>query len=309
VDEPGLTISVVVPARDAADTVERAVASATSQSLAPLEVLVVDDGSVDGTGARAAAAPGVTVIRTEGVGVAAARNAGVARAQGSWVAFLDADDWWDRDFLSAAAQAIGRAPEAVACLGAATPVQDAGRPVGRHAHGTEVAFVDLVTRRVTPTTSATLVRADAFRAAGGFFTGFSRPAGVEDLDLWLRLALAGPWVGQPRPLVTYVVHDERDARRSHAELLDLERDREMVIDRLAARGDVSPELLRAGRRALRTGTAHYWLRAGFKGDARRCAWASTRCGWTAEAAITLVAASLPRPVTELGRRALRRRRA
>ena len=309
-DTSALTISVVVPARDAAETVGRAVAGAASQSRPPLEIVVVDDGSADGTGERAAAAaPDVVVIRTEGVGVAAARNAGVARANGSWVAFLDADDWWDAEFLSAAAQAIAGEPGARACLGAGTPVDDAGRAVGMHAVPSQVTFADLLTRRVTPTTSATLVRVDSFLEHGGFFTGFARPAGVEDLDLWLRLTLDHPAAGQPRPLVTYVVHDDRDARRTHDELVALEGDRELVVDRLADRGDVAPELLRAGRRALRTGTAHYWLRAGFKREARRCARASTRSGWSTEAAITLLAASLPRPVTEAGRRAVRRRRA
>jgi glycosyltransferase involved in cell wall biosynthesis len=303
------TFSVVIPARDAAATIASAVADTLGQTAKPVEVIVVDDGSQDGTADRAREAGDVLVVRTEGVGAAGARNEGAARATGDWLAFLDADDRWAPGYLAAAADAIRSAPDAVACMGAATPVDEAGRAVGAHPIGPEVAFADLLTRRVTPTTSAALVRRDAFERAAGFFTGFERTAGVEDLDLWLRLALAGRFIGQPLPLVTYLVQDSRDAQRSREELLALERDRELVVDRLAARGDVEDDLLRAGRRALRTGTAHYWLRAGFKDEARRCALASTRSGWTTEAAVTLLAATLPRSVTELGRRGLRRKRA
>jgi glycosyltransferase involved in cell wall biosynthesis len=307
VDEPGPTVTVLIPARDAAATIRRAVASAAAQTRKPMQIVVVDDGSRDETARRARDAAGVTAIRTEGVGVAAARNEGAAHATGEWIAFLDADDWWRPDYLATAVEAIRNAPDAVACMSAATPVDEAGRSVGAHSVGGEITFQDLLTRKVIPTTSATMVRREVFAREGGFFTGFAWAA--EDLDLWLRLAKAGRFIGQPHPLAIYVVQDRRDARRSHQELRALERDRELVVDRLEARGDTAPELLRAGRRALRTGTAHYWLRAGFKSDARRCAIASMRCGWTMEASVTLVAAALPTPLTELGRRAVRRRRA
>jgi glycosyltransferase involved in cell wall biosynthesis len=301
-------ISVVIPARDSAATIGVAVASAATQTFRPGQVIVVDDGSRDDSAERARAAGEVTVLQTEGAGVATARNEGASHATGDWLAFLDADDRWDPEHLAAAVAVIRAAPDAVACLCAATPVDESGRAVGSHTVGSELTFADLLTRRVTPTTSGMLVRRAAFEAERGFFTGFGRAAGVEDFDLWLRLALAGRFIGQPRPLVTYVVQDRRDAGRSREELLALEHDRELVVDRLEARGDVPDDLLRAGRRAVRTGTAHYWLRAGFKREARRCARASMRCGWGTEAAITLLAASLPRPVTELGRRGVRRRR-
>jgi glycosyltransferase involved in cell wall biosynthesis len=301
------TISVVVPARNAAETIPRALASVVSQTMAPEEVVVVDDGSDDGTAGRVeGGSTEVTLVRLEGVGVAQARNTGAARARGDWLAFLDADDWWEPRFLAAAAEVIAAAPDAIACFGAATPVDDALRPVGRHSPGREVTLKDLLLRRVTPTTSATLVRASAFRAANGFFGGFARPAGVEDLDLWLRLALSGRCIGQPEPLAVYVVHDARDARRSHSELLALERDRDLVIDRLAARGDVPVRLLRSGRSSMRTGSAHYWLRAGFADEARRLAWTAARSRLSAETVVTLIVAALPRPLREFLRSVRRR---
>jgi len=76
---------------------ERFIGAAIESVLAqdwPVEILVVDDGSRDGSAAVAARHDGVLVLRQEAIGVAQARNAGVARATGEHVALLDADDLW-----------------------------------------------------------------------------------------------------------------------------------------------------------------------------------------------------------------------
>ncbi len=85
--------------------VERAVTSALSQSLADLEVLVVDDASQDGTAAiverLAAADPRVRLIRLAvNGGLSVARNAAIAKARGEWIAILDADDWYASERLA-----------------------------------------------------------------------------------------------------------------------------------------------------------------------------------------------------------------
>ena len=88
-----MRISVVIPAFDAERTVGAAISSALWQTYSDLEVVVVDDGSRDATGAIAASFPQpVRVVRQENAGVAAARNRGIAEAQGELIAFCDADD-------------------------------------------------------------------------------------------------------------------------------------------------------------------------------------------------------------------------
>jgi glycosyltransferase involved in cell wall biosynthesis len=86
----------VIPAFNAAAFVDRAVASAQAQSCGDIEIIVVDDGSTDGTGDAvgriAASDPRIRLIVQRNQGVSAARNAGAAAATGKWVAFLDADD-------------------------------------------------------------------------------------------------------------------------------------------------------------------------------------------------------------------------
>jgi glycosyltransferase involved in cell wall biosynthesis len=86
---PG-SVTVVIPARDARDDVLRCLESLRRQTVAPAEIVVVDDGSGDGT-AEAAAAQGARVVRQERLGASHARNRGVVAASGEYVCFLDAD--------------------------------------------------------------------------------------------------------------------------------------------------------------------------------------------------------------------------
>jgi glycosyltransferase involved in cell wall biosynthesis len=92
--------SVIIPAYNCRDTLERAVGSALEQNPAPLQVLVVDDGSTDDTLAVARSlGDSVTVTHQENAGPAAARNRGVQQARGEYIGFLDADDYWLPGFL------------------------------------------------------------------------------------------------------------------------------------------------------------------------------------------------------------------
>ncbi len=96
---PAPRISVVVPAYNAAKFLPEAIESITSQSLAPSEIIVVDDGSKDDTLSIAQALCDQVVVQ-ENQGAGAARNAGVSASSGDYLAFLDADDLWSPDKLS-----------------------------------------------------------------------------------------------------------------------------------------------------------------------------------------------------------------
>lgn len=98
-------VSVVMPAYNNADTVGRALASIAAQTVPPCEVIVVDDGSGDGTAEAVRAMAGrmngvrLRLFRQQNQGAGAARNRALAAATGTWLAFLDADDEWMPDKL------------------------------------------------------------------------------------------------------------------------------------------------------------------------------------------------------------------
>lgn len=89
------TVSVVIPVYNGRETIGETLASLASQTAAPTEILVIDDGSTDGTAdfVRQHAGP-IRVISKKNEGLAATRNCGVENAIGDWVAFIDADDLW-----------------------------------------------------------------------------------------------------------------------------------------------------------------------------------------------------------------------
>src|SRR5262245_64028552 len=98
-------VTVVVAARDEAATIARCVRSLREQTHRAVEVVVVDDGSRDATGALAAAA-GATVLPGDARGLASARNLGTAVARGTIVAYLDADAYVASDWLSSLVEAL-----------------------------------------------------------------------------------------------------------------------------------------------------------------------------------------------------------
>lgn len=90
-----MPVSVIIPVHNCAKFLASAIDSALSQTAAPYEIIVVDDGSTDGSGEIAARyGAKVKLVRQENSGPAKARNCGVAKAAGAVLAFLDADDLW-----------------------------------------------------------------------------------------------------------------------------------------------------------------------------------------------------------------------
>jgi len=106
------TISVVIPLYNKAAYIAEAVRSACEQTCPPLEVIVVNDGSTDGGDEIVRALPyaNLRLISIPNSGVSVARNTAIDAAQGEYVAFLDADDWWSPHFLCATRHMIAQQP-------------------------------------------------------------------------------------------------------------------------------------------------------------------------------------------------------
>jgi glycosyltransferase involved in cell wall biosynthesis len=111
-------VSVIIPTYNRAATVQKAIESVLAQTVTDLEVIVVDDGSLDDTGTILGRiyANRIRYFAQVNQGVSAARNKGIAKARGEWVAFLDSDDLWVREKLEWQLKALKRfAPDCGAC--------------------------------------------------------------------------------------------------------------------------------------------------------------------------------------------------
>jgi glycosyltransferase involved in cell wall biosynthesis len=109
-----VAISVVIPLYNKSAYVAEAVRSACEQACPPLEVIVVNDGTTDGSDEIVRALPyaNLRLITIPNSGVSVARNTAIDAAQGDYVAFLDADDWWSPHFLCAIQHMIAQQPGA-----------------------------------------------------------------------------------------------------------------------------------------------------------------------------------------------------
>jgi glycosyltransferase involved in cell wall biosynthesis len=195
--EPGSrapTVSVVIPAYDAAAFLPNALESVLAQTFTDYEIIVVNDGSPDTSALEAALAPYRTrieyVVQSNG-GPSSARNTGVRRARGEFVAFLDADDTLLPNFLAEHVSRARSDPAADVFYGDLLvfgDVPEAGRTVMEfNPSSGPVDFVSLVTHRCNPLLCS-MVRRRTLLAHGLFDETYRRS---EDFDLWLRFAHAG----------------------------------------------------------------------------------------------------------------------
>jgi glycosyltransferase involved in cell wall biosynthesis len=175
------TVSVIIPAYNAARTVRRAVESCLSQTHPPIEVLVVDDGSTDGTAEVVAdfGAP-VCLERKQNGGPASARNYAAQMARGDWLGFLDADDHWLPTKLEK--QLSLATSDDLAVIQTLTGGSTEQIPL-------EVTFSQLWERNLV-CTSSVLIRRSVFERLGGFNED-PQLISSEDYHLWLRVAAAG----------------------------------------------------------------------------------------------------------------------
>ncbi len=203
------TVSTIVPAYRAAATIGRAVDSALAQTLPPSEIIIVDDGSPDDlAGALAPYGDRVRLVAKPNGGAASARNFGIEQATGEWIAFLDADDYWEPQRLERQFDLVRRHPE-VGFLASRFFTEEPGStrqpPLLHDAHlfdkvqHSSGALALAVAHRVWTTT--VLVR----RRVLGAHRFDEHLKTAEDIDLWIRLVLAAETYLVSEPLATAVL--------------------------------------------------------------------------------------------------------
>ena len=185
-------VSIIIPVFNGADHVRDAIASALAQQPAPLEVIVVDDGSTDETpAALAAQGDRIRVVRQANAGVSAARNKGAAQARGEWLLFLDADDRLQPGALAALLKAA--APDAGVVFGVVVEDQRGvlARRGNRDCEGPPPqGAIGNFWKAAIITPGAALVR----RALHEQIGGFQLPQMGEDRFYWQRCGMLARFV-------------------------------------------------------------------------------------------------------------------
>lgn len=200
------SVAVVIPLYNKKPYIARALHSVLNQTYRPQEIIVVDDGSIDGGDhvVERFLDEGIRLMRQPNSGVSVARNRGTLEATSDWIAFLDADDEWHEDFLAYSVKGAMDWNQAVAVF-TNYDRGNAANPVLEVSSKSSVLVEDyfrfvLRNRGHGMTSSSVLVRRDILLKIGGFPEGVGRE---EDIDTWTRLAWAGPIVYVPRVLAHY----------------------------------------------------------------------------------------------------------
>ncbi len=202
-------ISVIIPSFNRAHCLPRAIDSVMKQSYPPRRIVVIDDGSVDGTAELIKMRyPQVDYIWQENAGVSAARNQGVGQLTTDWVALLDSDDEWLPHKLEKQVSLLNEHPEAKFCHTEEIWIR-AGRRVNQmkkhQKSGGWIFEKCLPLCAISP--SSVLMHRSLFEKVGLFREDL--PA-CEDYDLWLKICASHPVLYIKEPcIIKYGGHDDQ----------------------------------------------------------------------------------------------------
>lgn len=240
------TVSVVIPSYNVERYVGAAIESALSQTYDDLEVVVVNDGSTDGTATAIEpfrSDPRVVYVAQENRGLAGARNRGIREAHGEYIGLLDADDLWMPERLTRCVEILAASPEIGWVTTDCFLLEDETPTTKRY-------YVDVLHRAPEEECSLQqiarancffvggVIRRELFDRLGGFDESLRR---AEDYEMWIRLMLGGVRAAcVPEPLAWYRVRADSlsadNAAQWDAHLTVLERH----LPELTARGAPGP---------------------------------------------------------------------
>tara|TARA_B100001113_G_scaffold352055_1_gene352512 strand:+ start:3640 stop:4476 length:837 start_codon:yes stop_codon:yes gene_type:complete len=182
-----LKVSVIIPTYNRKHTLGRAIESIISQTIKPLEIIIVDDGSNDGTREWIKQEyPFIKYLNQNNSGVSASRNRGIFSANGNWIAFLDSDDEWIPEKLERQLSILSSDKEAVFCHTNEIWIRNGTRVNQMRKHQKYGGYIFekcLDMCRISP--SSSIIKKEVFDHIGYFDESLIV---CEDYDLWLRIA-------------------------------------------------------------------------------------------------------------------------
>lgn len=199
-------VSVVIPAYNAMTYLPETVESVWRQTFNDFEVLIIDDGSSDQIGEWASLItdPRLKLISQENQGLSGARNTGIAKAQGEYIAFLDADDVWEPTKLEKQVRCLEDNPAVGLAYSWTAYIDEKGKSTGRvmTADAEGDVWRQIIERNIIDCPSV-VVRRCCFETVGVFDRNLRS---IEDWDMWIRIASRYPFAVIKEPLVNYRHH-------------------------------------------------------------------------------------------------------
>lgn len=263
------TISVVIPAYNREEFLPIAIGSAANQTHPVSEIIVIDDGSTDGSIAllneAAALDPRIKILEQAHGGANRARNAGIAIAKSEWIAFLDSDDAFEPEKIEKQLKSLRSRPKAIAAFTGLRHADPSGERI--YIPKDSPSLFDLRCSNVLSSTSSAMVRTSVLREIGGFNPDLPS---CQDWELWFRLRRAGEISVVQEPLVWL---DTGDHDRITTNLDKVTQGHETVFQKLLEGVDDKAE-----RKAItamhKLVIADIWLRHGREADAIKVATSS-----------------------------------
>ncbi|MBF6640095.1 glycosyltransferase family 2 protein [Flavobacterium sp. J49] len=209
--------SIVIPVFNKEKFVANTLKSVLSQTLTDYEIIIVNDGSTDNSEAiiNSFSDDRIRYFLKENEGVAVARNFGIDKANGAFVCFLDADDFWHPDFLKTMHGYIQKFPEqkVFACaieIETQNKTFPANYSIAKKGDFEIVDFFDASQKECVLWTSSVVIHKSVFEVVGNFDTKIKKG---EDTELWIRIGLQYPIVFIWRILARYV-YDQSSVSRN-----------------------------------------------------------------------------------------------
>ncbi len=259
---PGLSerplVTVVMPSYNAKRFIGAAIESVIAQSYKNLEIILVDDGSTDGTTAvveqYCRKDSRIQLLRQQNEGVASARNRGIQSGRGEYIAPIDSDDIWHPSKIEAQVLALSQAGESVGLVYSwISLIDEKGRVVGLSRRSFEGnVFVDLLYSNFVGTASSPMIPRRVFDEVGGYdVTHRQKEAqGSEDWDLYLKIAQRHDFRLIPQALVGYRIHPNAMS----TDYVSMERSWHLAVGR---RGDTLPQSFNSLIRWSRSNYLYY----------------------------------------------------
>lgn len=256
-------VSVIIPTYNRCQLVQEAIDSVLVQTHPHYELIVVDDGSTDGTGdvLQTRYAGKIIYIWQENQGESAARNYGISAARGEYIAFLDSDDLWLPEKLSRQVSVLENNPDVGAVFCQAWHIDGNGQrldlqPLGFNSVPADFDLDTLLMRNRIPAGASTgMIRSSIFEKIGTFSQDIRYG---EDWDLWLRISANSSIILIPEPLVSYRQHIKSQSYFTNAKRVDdILADRLIMLERCVTR---SPEKI--ARQSYARAVANQYFTAG-----------------------------------------------